>query len=184
MWRERKKMAYIKKLKKERIKDAKKKQREYEKRKKERMHMGTLGHKKRKERRKVRGGCCARGDVPRRHLGGTARRDLGGARCVSRRHLGRRRSARRSNARRTRASSSNLSTSRDSSRSERAGRTSEACYGTGSAMGGDAAETRGARSTLRRRAIGAARDTSIGHRGSQLSSVAVGSKRAQLQELL
>ena len=56
MWRERKKMAYIKKLKKERIKDAKKKQREYEKRKKERMHMGTLGHKKRKAARKVCGG--------------------------------------------------------------------------------------------------------------------------------
>ena len=51
-WRERKKMAYVKKLRKERLKEAKRKQKAFEKRKLEKEHMGRVGHKKRKAARK------------------------------------------------------------------------------------------------------------------------------------
>ena len=51
-WRERKKMAYIRKLRKDRLKEAKRKQKAWEKRKLEKQHMGRAGHKRRKAARK------------------------------------------------------------------------------------------------------------------------------------
>ena len=51
-WRERKAIAYIRKLRKDRLKEAKKKQKAYEKRRLEKEHMGRAGHKKRKAARR------------------------------------------------------------------------------------------------------------------------------------
>tara|TARA_B110001452_G_C15234213_1_gene427393 strand:- start:61 stop:306 length:246 start_codon:yes stop_codon:yes gene_type:complete len=52
MWRERKNLAYVKKLKKEKIKAAKRAKKEYEKKMKEKDLMGKIGHRRRKQKAK------------------------------------------------------------------------------------------------------------------------------------
>ena len=52
MWRERKNLAYVKKLKKEKIKAAKRAKKEYEKKMKEKDLLGKIGHRLRKQKAK------------------------------------------------------------------------------------------------------------------------------------
>ena len=51
MWRERRNLKYIKKLKAEKVKAAKKAKKEFEKKTKEKSLMTKIGHRKRKERK-------------------------------------------------------------------------------------------------------------------------------------